>query len=351
MACAVAGNSIADGGLRARIALSTIGALFGGGLTAAFAGAVFENPVLDSGADPWVTHYRGYYYYVETMGDRIQIWKTRDMTKLRSGVTKVIWRALPSGPNSGSIWAPELHLIGTKWYLYYTGSDRTHDDDLHRHSFVMENSTADPLSDKWVSRGMLLTTQPGIDGTVFWDHGHQYFVYSAYVGPDSDLIIAPMSNPWTISAPQVDVARPTYAWEKQGGRQILEGPEFLKGRRGQRILLYSASACWSDDYSIGMLVAAPGANLLDAASWKKTPEPVFKSAPQNGVYAPGHNGFFKSPDGREDWIIFHANSGPGQGCGRARSPRIQKFTWRADGLPNFGIPAATGIPLAVPSTR
>jgi GH43 family beta-xylosidase len=47
------------------------------------------------------------------------------MTKLRSGVTKEIWRALPSGPNSGSIWAPELHLIGTKWYLYYTGSDRT----------------------------------------------------------------------------------------------------------------------------------------------------------------------------------------------------------------------------------
>jgi GH43 family beta-xylosidase len=319
------------------------------GAPAARANGTFTNPLLDSGADPWVVYDRGYYYYTNTLGDRLQIWKTKDITQLRSAVTKVVWRAPAAGPNSASIWAPELHRLRGRWYLYFTGADRAHDDDDHRHQFVLENAAADPLSGEWIDRGMLSTDHTGIDGTVFSDQGRLYFVYSAYVGPNSDLVIARMLNPWTLSRTQVDIAQPTFEWEEQGGRQILEGPEFLRGRRGQRILLYSASACWSDNYSIGMLTAAPGKNLLDAASWVKMPEPVFKASPQNSVYAPGHNGLFKSPDGREDWIIYHANSGPGQRCDRRRSPRIQKFTWRSDGLPDFGAPAAAGIALQAPS--
>jgi GH43 family beta-xylosidase len=340
---------------RSKIALpvlSVVWALIGAGApVGGLASGTFTNPLLDGGADPWVTYDRGYYYYTNTMGDRLQIWKTKDITQLRSAVTKVVWRAPATGPNSASIWAPELHHLGGKWYLYFTGADRAHDDDDHRHQFVLENSATDPLSGRWVERGMLVTAHTGIDGTVFSDHGQLYFVYSAYIGPNSDLIIARMLNPWTLSKTQIDIAQPTFAWEEQGGRQILEGPEFLPGRHGQRILLYSASACWSDDYSIGMLIAAPGKNLLDAASWKKTSEPVFKASPQNGVYAPGHNGLFKSPDGREDWIIYHANSGPGQRCDSRRAPRIQKFTWRDDGLPDFGVPVATGAPLLAPSGR
>jgi GH43 family beta-xylosidase len=337
--------------IRASIALTVLSVLVSTGGRVGWAGEVFSNPLLDTGADPWVTYDRGYYYYTNTMGDRLQIWKTKDITELRSAATKVVWRAPANGPNSASIWAPELHRLNGKWYLYFTGSDRAHDDDEHRHQFVLENGSADPLSGRWVERGMLVTARPGIDGTVFSDHGQLYFVYSAYVGPKSDLVIAPMVNPWTLSTTQVDIAQPTFDWEKQGGRQILEGPEFLQGRRGQRILLYSASACWSDDYSIGMLTAAAGANLLDAASWKKTSEPVFKASSQNSVYAPGHNGLFKSPDGREDWIIYHANSAPGQRCDSRRAPRIQRFTWRKDGLPDFGVPAPAGVPLPGPSGR
>ena len=44
----------------------------------------------------------------------------------------------------------------------------------------------------------------------------------------------------------------------------------------------------------------------DAENYKKFPNPVFQQAPENGVYAPVHNSFFKSPDGKEDWIIYHA---------------------------------------------
>lgn len=309
----------------------------------------FTNPLLPSGPDPWVIYRDGFYDYTNTLGDRIALWRTRDITRLRTAQTKVIWRPPAAGPDSASIWAPELHWIHGKWYVYFAASDRAHDDDAHRHIFVLENAAKDPLQGRWVERGMLRTRYPGIDPTEFSDGGRLYFVYSAYVGSHSDLIIARMLNPWTLSPRQVDIAHPTEPWEMQGGRQILEGPEFLAGPRGERFLVYSASACWSDHYALGMLTAARGASLLDPRSWTKSPLPVFQESAANGVYATGHNGFFKSPDGKEDWIIYHANSGPHEGCGKDRSPRIQPFTWRADGTPDFGIPVRTGVPLQAPS--
>lgn len=68
-----------------------------------------------------------------------------------------------------------------------------------------------------------------------------------------------------------------------------------------------------------------------------------------GVYGPGHNGFFTSPDGTENWIVHHANSSSTGGCGNGRTTRAQKFTWNADGTPNLGTPVGTGISLTSPS--
>jgi GH43 family beta-xylosidase len=185
---------------------------------------------------------------------------------------------------------------------------------------------------------MLATHLPGIDGTVFEYRGHRYFAYSAYVGDRSDLILAPMPNPWTVGDPQVDIAGPTYTWEMQGGRKILEGPEFIEGPDGTPYLTYSGSACWSDGYAIGLLTADKDANLLDAASWKKSPRPVLASSPRNHVYAPGHNGFFKSADGKTDWIIYHANGGPDWKCTARRAPHAQPMQWDRQGKPVFPDP-------------
>ncbi len=79
-------------------------------------------------------------------------------------------------------------------------------------------------------------------------------------------------------------------------------------------------------------------SLLHSVTWQKSLQPVFDSSIINGVYAPGHNSFFKSPDEKRDWILYHANFKPGNGCGRFRSPRAQKFGWNKDGTPNFGEP-------------
>jgi len=293
-----------------------------------------HGPLLPSGPDPWVTQRDGVYYYTNTQGDRISLWKTTDVAWLADVVPVVVWRAPAQGPNSAAIWAPELHFLDGKWYLYYSAADKQHNDDAHRHVFVLENASPDPTQGRWIDRGMLATHLTGIDGTVFDHAGKRYFVYSAYVGDHSDLIIAPMRNAWTLGEPQVDIAHPTFDWEMQGGRKILEAPEFLEGPDGKVFLSYSASACWSDDYALGLLTADTHADLLDPASWKKSPAPVLNGSAQRGVYATGHNGFFKSPHGK-DWIIYHANGGPDWKCTARRAPYMEPFHWSAQGTPVF----------------
>ena len=71
--------------------------------------------------------------------------------------------------------------------------------------------------------------------------------------------------------------------------------------------------------------------------------------PKSGAFGPGHNSFFQSPDGKEDWILYHANPEAGQGCGNRRSPRAQRFTWKPDGTPDFGRPVALGVPIPAPA--
>ncbi|MBX0292325.1 glycoside hydrolase family 43 protein [Hymenobacter sp. HSC-4F20] len=309
----------------------------------------FRNPLRNDGPDPWVTQHRGYYYYTNTTGSNITLWKTKALSQLRDAPAAVVWTPPATGPNSRDIWAPELHFLDGKWYLYYTATDQASPGDNARYVFVLENASADPTTGRWTDKGKVNTQYPGLDGSVFEHGGQRYFVYSAYVGAQSVLAIAPMQTPWALRPGQeVIIARPTYDWEKGGGRQILEGPEFLPGKKGQLLLVYSASACWDDNYSLGMLVAAKGSNPLRPESWTKTPSPVFYPSAENAVWGTGHNCFTKSPDGREDWIVYHAKTAADGKCA-GRSSRMQRFTWNPDGTPTFGAPVSLTQPQLKPS--
>ena len=296
------------------------------------------NPLLPSGPDPWIVEQDGVFYYMATRGDRLAIRATRDLVRLGEAAETIVWRPPTSGPNSRSIWAPELHRIDGRWFIYYSAVDKDHDNDAHRGVFVLEHPGTDPLVGRWTDRGRVNTARPGIDGTTFAAGGLRYFVYSPYAGPDSVLAIARMANPWTLKGGETIIARPDRAWERQGGRQILEGPAFVEGPRGDLFLTYSGSACWSDGYAIGLLRARPGADPLRAESWSKAPAPVLASSATGGVWAPGHNGFFRARN--RTWVVYHANPRAGMGCTAARAPHVQPIRWSSEGTPLFPAPAA-----------
>jgi GH43 family beta-xylosidase len=319
----------------------------------------FTNPLLPSGADPWVIYQNGYYYYTNSVRDSLVIWKTRNLADLRSAQKKTVWLPPPNTNYSKELWAPELHYINHKWYMYFAADDGNNN---HHRLYVLENMSADPLKGKWVFKGKLsdATDKWAIDGSVFTHKGQLYLIWAGWEGDENgeqDIYIAKMKNPWTIEGERSKISSPLYDWEKYGDLHdannpphvnVNEGPEILK-HNDKLFLIYSASGCWTDFYALGMLTASKNSNLLDPSSWKKSAQPVLKKSESNGVYAPGHNSFFKSPNGKEDWIIYHANSKPAQGCGGFRSPRMQKFTWNKNDTPNFGLPVKENTPIAIPS--
>lgn len=319
----------------------------------------FTNPLLSSGPDPWCIYKDGFYYYTHTTGRNITIWKTKSIATLSTAENKVVWTPPASGPYSKDIWAPEVHYLEGKWYVYFAADSGNN---THHRLWVLECASQDPINGEWKVKGQLATPDNkwAIDGSVFTVNNKHYLIWSGWEGDTNgrqDIYIAAMKNPWTVEGKRTLISKPDHAWERNGDLNnpndvphidVNEGPEILQ--HGNKLfLIYSASACWTDTYALGMLSTTIDKDLLDASSWVKSPEPVFKQSLANKVYAPGHNCFFVSPNGKENWILYHANSKPGQGCTGLRSPRAQKFTWKQDGSPDFGVPLPEGQPLEIPA--
>jgi GH43 family beta-xylosidase len=315
-------------------------------------GQPFTNPIKSvKGADPWLQYYNGNYDLITTTFTNVLLMRrSPTLAGLASAPSVQVWQ--DTTPSRGAnFWAPEIHFVNGRWYLYYSGAQvgapccdtqRTH---------VLESAGSDPMG-PYTYRNILTHASLGVNGwlidaSVLQLNGSLYLLGSGFVGGSAQsLVIAPMSNPYTLSGGFSLISSPTLAWERQGGT-VNEAPVALQ-RGGRTFVVYSASACWGPDYKLGLL-AYNGGNPLSASSWTKAPNPVFQRSDANGVYGPGHNGFFTSPDGTEHWIVYHANDSATDGCDNGRTTRAQRFTWNADGTPNFGTPVRLGTTLAGPA--
>lgn len=320
----------------------------------------FTNPLLPSGADPFSFYRNGFYYYMHTSGNRLELRKTANIANLATAEKKVIFDPPPNTNYSKQLWAPEIQYFQNAWYVYFAADDG---DNKNHRMFVLENRADDPMTGEWTFKGQLSdpSNKWAIDGHVFDYNNRLYFVWAGWEADTNgrqNIYIATMSNPYTVSSDRIMISTPQLPWEMHGDLNnkvdpphvaVNEGPQSLQ--KGNRLfIVYSASGCWTDNYALGLL-ELKGKDPMNARSWKKHPQPVFESDPENGVYATGHNSFFVSPNGKEDWILYHANSKPGLGCGKFRSPRAQKFSWNKDGTPNFGRPIKEGVSISLPASQ
>ncbi len=64
----------------------------------------------------------------------------------------------------------------------------------------------------------------------------------------------------------------------------MEGPQFLEGPGDKIFIVYSASACWDNNYGLGMFSAKKGLDILDPLSWKRSEKQVFSQCPDSNVF-------------------------------------------------------------------
>lgn len=308
-----------------------------------------KNPLIEQRADPWcIRHTDGNYYFTATVPeyDRIELRYAPTIAGLHEAVPKVIWRKHDKGPMSYHIWAPEIHHINGKWYVYFAAGRA--EDIWAIRMYVLECAAPDPLTGKWTEKGQLKTRWESfsLDATTFEHDGTRYLVWAQKdpkIRGNTNLYIARMTSPWSITGRQVMITKPEYDWERIGF-WVNEGPAILI-RNGRIFISYSASAT-DHNYCMGLLATDVTANLLDPKSWQKSPVPVFKSCASNSQYGPGHNSFTVAPDGKTDLIFYHArNYKEIQGDplqNPDRHTRVQKLNWKQDGTPDFSEPMPDG---------
>lgn len=266
-------------------------------------------PLVRQTADPYVYyHSDGYYYFTYSTPeyDRIELRRAWSVKGLAEAKPLTIWRKHASGPMSWHIWAPELHFINGKWYIYFAAGRA--EDPWWIRTWVLENTSSDPFCGTWEEKGILEAEWDSfmLDCTVFENHGKWFAVWAQKRqtrDENSALYIAEMESPIKLKLPQTLLTFPEYDWECRGFK-VNEGPAVLQ-RNGKVFLTFSASAT-DATYCMGMLVAEDGADLIKAESWTKLKEPVLVTDEKAGIFGPGHNSFTTSRDGKTDYLIYHA---------------------------------------------
>ncbi|WP_399932743.1 family 43 glycosylhydrolase [Streptomyces kanamyceticus] len=307
------------------------------------------NPLVPNRADPHIHRHRdGRYYFTATAPeyDRIILRRSRTLHGIATAEESVLWRRHTSGEMAAHIWAPEIHHIDGKWYIYFAAAP-AHDVWKIR-MWVLENSHRDPFKGTWVEKGQLTTAWDtfSLDATTFTYQGSRYLSWAQHEpGMDNNtgVFLSRMANPWTLTGPQVRLTTPEYDWECVGFK-VNEGASFLQ-RNGRVFMTYSASAT-DANYCMGLLTAEAGSDLMDPKSWTKSPRPVFTSNDRTKQYGPGHNSFTVAEDGRTDVLVYHARQYEDIVGDPLNDPnrhtRVQRLGWKADGTPDFGVPVADG---------
>ncbi len=299
--------------------------------------ATFRNP-LDASADPWLGHAEGRYHLSTTLGDRIQLRSSETLGGLKSAEPLTLWE------KGKGVWAAEFHHLdgrdGRRWYCYFTMTDGG---DVDHRMYVMQSGTESIRGPYGPPRRILTDPEDGyyaIDGSVFELGGRHYFVWAGH--PGHRLYMARMKDPFTLEGDRVMIPASGFGCE-----EVREGP-FVIHHGGRVFLTYSACDTGKPDYQVGYLWMPADGDPMRPDSWVQHPVPLLSRRDEAEVYGPGHHSFFKSPDGREDWIAYHAKT-TSAFTYDGRTTRAQKLGWDGEGFPQVVRPVPLGEDVAVPS--
>lgn len=310
-------------------------------------------------ADPFIMKASdGYYYFTASYPmyggadaegyDRVILRRAKTLEGLADAEEKVIWDEKESNTAFRFIWAPEIHEIDGKFYVYFAASGQSDNVwDINCHVIACDGT--DPYNDTWTDKGKfqklsddyMSFTGFSLDMTYFTAGGTHYVAWAQKVG-ESNVYLATVDEkePWKLTSKPMLLTKPEYYWERIS-IPVNEGPAVMV-ENGTVYLAFSASAT-GPEYCIGLMSAKEDADLLDINSWTKHSKPLLTSFDLIGEYGPGHNSFVKDENG--DWVfVYHSRSETcykGE-CGYGhedplydpcRSAHIRKVKWSEDGMP------------------
>lgn len=317
----------------------------------------YRNPFIEERADPFITKGPdGTYYFTasypafkdELHGyDRIILRAGRTVEELSTAEEITVWKAHESGIMSRHIWAPEIHFIGGRWYIFFAAA--TSDNKWDIKPYVLRCKKNNPCTSNWEEMGVVQKTDSddlsfrcfSLDMTYFTYNEKHYLIWAQIEG-DSSLFMAEASKetPWKLKTKPILLSKPEYDWEKVVYR-VNEGAAVLETEN--KIYVFFSASGTGAEYCIGRLEADKGSDLMNPLSWKKLPVPVLSTADLTGEAGPGHNSFVYDETG-ELLLVYHArpSSHLDKNCGTfceeslydpCRHTRIKKVRFDENGIP------------------
>lgn len=317
---------------------------------------LYADPFIKERADPYIVDGGdGYYYFtasypaygsVDKGYDRIILRRSNTVKGLVAAEEKTIWKAHSDGILAKHIWAPEMHYIGGKWYMFFAAG--ASDDIWAIRPYVLK-CDGDPYTGNWTECGQMLASSGdsssfanfSLDMTYFENNGRHYVIWAEIKG-DSSLFMAEIdpSQPWKLTSKPILLTKPEYDWELVNNR-VNEGAAVLK--TGNKIYVFFSASGTGSEYCVGRLEADINSDLMDTKSWKKLGSPVLSTADVKGCAGPGHNSFVRDELGNL-LIVYHArpDSHSSGNCGSynkdplydpCRHTRIKRVAFDGNGDP------------------
>lgn len=331
----------------------------------------YANPFIEERADPYIVEgENGYYYFtasypaygsVDKGYDRIVLRCSQSIEGLARAEEKTIWKAHSSGIMAKHIWAPEMHKIGGKWYIFFAAGASS--DIWAIRPYVLRCEGDNPYLDPWTECGQMQAsagddssfTSFSLDMTYFECGGKHYVIWAEIKG-DSSLFMAEIdpSEPWKLTSAPILLTKPEYDWELVNHR-VNEGPAVLKTEN--KVYVYFSASGTGSEYCVGRMEADIGSDLMNIKNWKKLDKPVLSTADLVGESGPGHNCFVKDTNG-DTLFVYHARpaSHASKGCGTyasdplydpCRHTRIRTVSFDKNGEPVINTASKPYVPEAL----
>ena len=319
--------------------------------------ADYPNPFIIQRADPYIVKGPDEKYYftasypafdnVDSGYDRIILRSSDTVSGLPDAKEHTIWLAHTDGIMSKHIWAPEIHYIDGKWYVFFAAGNK--DDVWHIRPYVLMCRGDNPISDSWQEMGKMQAVDGddvsfnsfSLDMTYFEHNGKHYVIWAEIIG-NSSLFMAEINpqEPWKLISKPILLTKPEYDWEKVRF-SVNEGASVLK--TDDKIYVFFSASGTGAEYCMGMMWADINSDLMDISNWTKLDKPVLETADLVGEAGPGHNSFVVDEDG-DLLLVYHARptSHFDKQCGTycdeplydpCRHARIKKVKFDQNGTP------------------
>lgn len=269
---------------------------------------LFEDRKPVYGQDPYIVKHHDFYFLIESIGDKkIALNFLDSLASLNRTQQVIIW----NHPEEYQVWAPEIHNINGRWYVYYASSNG---DNFYHRNYVL---SSDKLFGPYTFEGMLGPDVWGIDLTSFeWD-GERYAVWSGWEnnfdGFPQHLYIGYMPTPICVDG-RVKISSPEHKWEKSHA-DINEAPQLVTNK-DRLILSFSADASWTKDYKTGILELV-GDDPLNPDHWQKNEYPL--------LFNTGHGCWV------DDYHVYHRKMSSFPGW-TDRELQSKKYSWKNGAL-------------------